>query len=150
MCLYTRQVFPRRAKEDIIVYKVLSVSWLLKELRTPFRKEPVTSEILITEKGKPMKKICWRNIFLKGPDVVEEGIHSYSDYKYAACTPNTVFEAKIPKGALYYKDAYDPEYCSTKLILTGRAYSHDGILLKTHSVLEKIIATNEFKNKYDV
>ena len=129
MCLESKILFPRIAKEDIIVGKWLSLSSI--GVVTYYQRYPVRS--LKMKEKFPLSTVL--KMF------VEKRRHEYSSYKlekgmFHSYNLNTMnyftrqqFEtgtiencnmyvkAIIPKGALYYKDYWGDSYASNILIL---------------------------------
>ena len=122
MCLGSVRLFPKIAKEDIVVCKKLAYDD--GKLVTWFKDYPVTSTIMKT------RFILFTIINLlfigriNGRYMIEGGvIHSYSNTtgfysnlgEFKNCT--MYVKAVIPKGALYYKDYWGSTYASNILIL---------------------------------
>lgn len=121
MCLLSTRLFPRRAKEDIVVCKQLA--YYNYKLFTWYRDYPVTNMIMKTKFTLfTIIKLLFRNR-IYGRYVVEEGvIHSYNTTYFADNLDKfdgyTMFvKAVIPKGTLYYKSFQGDTYASSKLIL---------------------------------
>lgn len=130
MCLESKRLFPRRAKEDIIVGKVLSLTYN-KEVVTYYQRYPVRS-LEMKEKFSlfTVLKMFKGKIRDKYPYYILEGgmIHSYNFYnmdyfrrqqfEMGTIEYNDMYvKAIIPKGALYYIDRYGSTYASNILIL---------------------------------
>lgn len=120
MCLESVRLFPKIAKEDIVVCKKLIYD--RGKLVTFFMEYPVTSMIMKTKFTLfTIIKLLFKDR-IHGRYIVEEGvIHSYD-----AILPNDdnafngrvlYVKAVIPKGALYYRDYWGYAYASNKLIL---------------------------------
>lgn len=122
MCLESVRLFPKRAKEDIIVCKKLA--YHNGKLITWYRDYPVTSTIMRT------KFILFTIIKLLFEGRIHDRymvgggfIHSYSNTtsfysKLGEFEGYTMYvKAVIPKGALYYKDYEGSTYASNILIL---------------------------------
>lgn len=127
MCLDSTRLFPQRAKEDIVVGKVLH--FIGGKLVTSIREYPITNTVL--------KANSWLFVVLKllfkrkchGRYSIEGGMfHSYNldqscgDFKESVLSGIVdgralYVKAIIPKGALYYKDYWGYTYASNKLIL---------------------------------
>lgn len=108
MCLYTKQILPKVAKKDIVVYKVLDhnmfspyygLSYLLNR--------KITSKLMRYDHvWNPSTQIF----------IVEEGLHAYTKRRVAYVkqhylnkvdgedflTTYSVYKAIIPKGSKYY------------------------------------------------
>lgn len=122
MCLESTRLFPKIAKEDIVVCKQLA--YCDGKLKTWYRDYPVTNTIMKTKFPLfTIVKLLFKSR-IHGRYSIEEGfIHSYSN---ASCFYNELGEfdgytmhvkAVIPKGALYYKDYWGGTYASNILIL---------------------------------
>lgn len=120
MCLESTRLFPRKAKEDIVVCKKLA--YCSGKLTTWYRDYPVTNTIMKTK----FTLFTIINILLDyrahGRYLIGEGvIHSYATdlgYKSGEFDGYEMYvKAIIPKGALYYKDYWGYSYASNKLIL---------------------------------
>lgn len=136
MCLYSKQILPRRATKDIVVYKeVMYVDNLKKVYKTPF----AGYYILLSEFGNiksaigtisilrstiPTQKIhtkigsgyfhCHRCMpLLKGKS--RYGAYSTDDGRIKYNTQWRIVECTIPKGSLYWIGV-DYDICSDKLI----------------------------------
>jgi hypothetical protein len=121
MCLESARLFPRIAKEDIVVCKKLA--YCDGKLVTWYRDYPVTNMIMKTKFILfTIIKLLFKDR-IHGRYNIEEGfIHSYNTIifgtelgefdGYTMCV-----KAIIPKGALYYKDYWGSTYASNKLIL---------------------------------
>lgn len=146
MCLTPSHKHPKIAKEDIIVYKVLSPKSRLLELNrhvghwdqilvsddhewySPFRKTPFDITTMATTKlGKA---------YTDGYTLaVDEGIHSFGSLPqalhmveenrmlYRVDCPHAVFKAVIPAGSKFFKGFFDYQghhrvsYASNQLII---------------------------------
>lgn len=130
MCLISKRLFPQRAKEDIVVGKSLCLTYN-NEVVTYFMKYPVHS-LEMKEKFSlfTILKVFINKIINKPLyyEIAKGMIHSYNldNMEYftrqkfeigAIEYSNIHVKAIIPKGALYYEDAYDYTYASNKLIL---------------------------------
>ena len=121
MCLESSRLFPKRAKEDIVVCKKLA--YYNGKLVTWYEDYPVTSMIMETKFTLfTIIKILFGDR-IHGRYLIGEGvIHSYDTKPFAdelgKFDGYTMFvKAVIPKGALYYKDYWGHAYASNKLIL---------------------------------
>ena len=141
MCLYTNSVFPKKAKKDIHVYKVLSYYSNIDGYKTPYRQARIDSATLTTG-DKKMKKIIWSNIFRDCEYELEEGIHSYTTFS-GIQTNGVILEAIIPKGTLYYEDCLSDRVCSEKIIFTGFRYEYDTGAKVRDSIMMRIIARDD-------
>ena len=130
MCLESKRLFPRRAKKDIVVGKVLSLTQN-NEVVTYYQRYPVHS-LEMKEKFSlfTVLKMFISKIRYKETYYTLEGgmIHSYNfcnmEYFRRQLFETGTFEytnmyvkAVIPKGALYYIDRYGTTYASNILIL---------------------------------
>ena len=130
MCLKSKRLFPRRAKEDIVAGKCLDITHDNKVV-TYYQRYPVHS-LEMKEKFSLstilkmfINRIRYEYLYYR----LEGGmIHSYnfSDLDYftiqqfetGTIEHQTMWiKAIIPKGALYYKDSLGVTYASNILIL---------------------------------
>ena len=119
MCLFVNWYTTRkRAKEDIIVYKVVRKDWQIKNAyRTFYREELVC--IGDTQVAKSLRK-TYNSGFKEWNDkytswTIEEGIHSIASLKDAMNTSHwyshfIILKCIIPKGELYYKGLWYNQY----------------------------------------
>lgn len=121
MCLESVRLFPRIAKEDIVVCKRLA--YCDGKLFTWYQDYPVTNTVM---KAKLTLFTIIKLLFkakIRGRYAIEEGvIHSYNANCFASELGEfdgytMTVEAVIPKGALYYKSYWGDTYASNKLIL---------------------------------
>lgn len=110
MCLISKWRFPKKAKKDIVCYKVLKLSFDGK-LYTPFMSKEVDTSKPLIAKGSSF------SIF----DPLEKKggyIHSCANCRseYA----NQIWKCIIPKGTRYHEAFDGCEYCSRKLIFLER------------------------------
>ena len=130
MCLYSKQILPRRATKDITVYKVVcKVTDFLYS--TPFKgfliHESHFGKVITDNKPKYIIK---RAIF-KGLHViiVESGYfhacqtpeNAYNFYLKNLMFRALILKCTIPKGALYWKGILG-DICSDKIIFNGVHY----------------------------
>lgn len=125
MCIKVENIFPKRAKTDIVCYKVLN-----EDMTAPYTgfqydfreyKANGLSNLLIDIKDSIIRKVrkeypmCyWYSIGL---------IHTYKDIpliaqsRYFKNLNRRVFKCIIPKGTYYYESYYsfEDEYASRKL-----------------------------------
>lgn len=131
MCLHTKRIFPRKAKEDIICYKTLVYSEWSDDMYTPFRNACVTTENkIIGFEQKPADKLVW---WSRRGEINEGAIHTYSKKEHlfgcahiiyddngfpcdiANWGRNRIFVCKIPKGTFYWEGKYG-DYASQKIV----------------------------------
>lgn len=136
MCLQSKWIFPRKAKKDIVCYKVL-VKNANGFLKTPYQKFPIgyIKELPITVeggKGKSIKQYIKNIIFIykQIPSIIsqlkckEEGyIHAFNNLNNAELFVycyNTFYDERlivikciIPKGTLFHISAC--EICAKKM-----------------------------------
>lgn len=128
MCLLSNKKYPRIARRDIKVKKLLLRNKVTGEICTPIQLFPVSMELEILQ---PEKKLTFLQIlcgkYRNNPRyhynykyAYGEGfIHSY-ELGATSIEPEDgefFLEAIIPAGTLYYFNSEDGEYCSTKLKL---------------------------------
>lgn len=130
MCLKSKRLFPRRAKEDIVVGKCLDITQDNKVV-TYYQRYPVHS-LEMKEKFSLstilkmfINRIRYEYLYYR----LERGmIHSYNlsgldyfirqQFETGTIEYRTMYvKAIIPKGALYYEDSLGATYASTILIL---------------------------------
>lgn len=135
MCLYSKQILPRRATKDITVYKVVC-KLLNCVYQTPFKgfliHENHFGKVITDEKPK---HIVREDIFIRRPSLrrlgtgvtmVESGyFHACQtpEDAYNFCLRNLLYKAlilkcTIPKGALYWKGT-SGDICSNKIIFNS-------------------------------
>ena len=127
MCLFSKEVIPRIAQEDIECFKILrkeNGQWI-----TPYRDYPIEFNVELTAKGE--EDSSFLDIF--GFYKVDKGyfhscISKESTQEYAKeirvaytrrrckCPSLTGFKAIIPKGSKYYIGTRG-DICSNKLII---------------------------------
>lgn len=117
MCLVSKWCFPRKAKKDIVCFKVLKKSpFYLSEWCTPFRSTPVTlNNWIIADKCKTFSILFPHN---KGAGYV----HAYTDKRFVwkeNAYAERVFVAIIPKGTKYHISRYGKEICAEKMFITN-------------------------------
>ena len=123
MCLVSKWRFSKRAKKDIICYKILEK--MEERYYTPYQNIKV-------DVTKPLKAVGNSITFL---DPLEKGsgyIHTISNLglvKYyieeMRCSHSVVFKCIIPKGTKYHKSQNDNEYCSRKIIFDKQIQSYE-------------------------
>ena len=117
MCLLSKWAFPRRAKEDIVCYKVLTNNYyFIRGWVTPFTVTPVKFNQLLI--ASPQPTFAFLNPHMKG----EGYIHAFTKQKlvkdeYFLCH-NDVFKAIIPKGTKYHIGENGCEICAKKMFIT--------------------------------
>lgn len=112
MCLYSKQILPRRATKDIVCYKrMVKLSPTLYV--TPYQNFWVYRKDfnrVLHPKGKPifLHHRNWTDFLYT---IVRGGyFHAYPDCNYATqmlAHDETIVKCIIPKGALYWKSAYE-------------------------------------------
>lgn len=118
MCLVSKWRFPRKAKKDIVCFKVLKKSrfFLKNEWCTPFRLTHVTlNDWIIAKKCRTFSIL---NPYDKGPGYV----HAYADKKFVwkkNSYEEKVFVALIPKGTKYHISKCGKEICAEKMFITN-------------------------------
>lgn len=128
MCLETKHLLPKIAKEDIPVYKVLALS--TDGLETPYRFMKIINPII---KPTLYSKIVYLSTFIfnlityliNKKVYIDSGfIHVYPKKLYVGYN-RVLIKAIIPKGSLYYKGLFcDTEsYCASKIILDNDDYT---------------------------
>lgn len=126
MCLYSKQILPRRATKDIVCYKrMIEVTPTI--YLTPYHQFRVYRENfnhVLHPKGKPT------TLYHNGWHTVIRGgyFHAYTNYKYAIqmlYDGEIIMKCIIPKGALYWKSAADKssmahEFASDRMIFVEK------------------------------
>ena len=126
MCLYTKQIEPEIAEEDIICYKFY-VRYD-ETLFSPYQESraPEIGIITNTELGKPHKlNNIYDLYYFKG---VDKGFHSFKTLKGAEYEASrykrnrdlVIFKCIIPRGSSYYKGIFNDRYksyCSNSIKL---------------------------------
>ena len=108
MCLISKWRFPKKAKKDIVCYKVLRSSSDGK-LYTPFIGEKVDTSKPLIAKGSSFS--------ILNPLEKKGGyIHTYKDRHYEYTVQIQIWKCIIPKGTRYHEAFDGCEYCSRKLI----------------------------------
>lgn len=126
MCLESTRLLPKRAKEDIVVGKVLHFTG--GKLVTSIRSYPITNTVLKTNWRlfdilKLLFKKCHDRYIIEGGMFHSYNIDTaYGDFKESVLSGTVdgialYVKTVIPKGALYYKDYWGHTYASNKLIL---------------------------------
>ena len=133
MCLFTKQLLPRRAKEPITVYKIVYKSHF--QYFTPFMHIPIKLKDRITATGPltgcPRFDANGKYVI----NTVSKGyIHAYKDFENAKSwcrffNKNTsdykVLMCVIEPGTLYYENKYvinNSEICARSLTIKGVMY----------------------------
>ena len=123
MCLVSKWRFPKRAKENIVCYKILEK--MGEGYYTPYQDVKVD----IT---KPLKAVGNSITFFDPLEKRSGYIHTISDLsliKYyingMGCSHPIVFKCIIPKGTKYHKSQDDDEYCSKKIIFDKQIQSYE-------------------------
>ena len=115
MCLVSKWRFPRKAKENIVCYKVLRKSGFGRWI-TPFRWTFVKlNNMLIAEK---CKKFSVLHPFVKG----EGYIHAYSQKDFVIrniLSAENTFVVVIPKGTKYHISKNGKQICAEKMFITN-------------------------------
>ena len=117
MCLISKWRFPRKAKKDIVCFKVLKKShFFLNEWCTPFTWDHVSlNDWIIAKKCKTFSILDPYN---KGAGYV----HAYADKKFALkknAYEEKIFVALIPKGTKYHISKCGKEICAEKMFITN-------------------------------
>lgn len=122
MCLISKWRFSKRAKKDIVCYKILEK---MGGYYTPYQNVKV-------DVTKPLKavgdSITFFNPFSKGSGY----IHTISNLGLVKCYINgmgfshpVIFKCIIPKGTKYHESQNDGEYCSRKIIFDRQIQSYE-------------------------
>lgn len=117
MCLISKWRFPRKAKEDIVCYKILKKSYTCRGWITPIRFDSVNlNEMLVANKESTFSL---SNPLSKGRGY----IHAYTQENYALTSSHRqcyckVFKVIIPKGTKYHISKYGTEICAKKMFIT--------------------------------
>ena len=118
MCLYTKQLYPKEAIKDIVVYKRLE-RYNKNKLISPYIRK------IYQLNTEYYSKLVYENFNsdyarVNGlPGMIEEGLHSYTNKKIAflkKCKHEVICKGVVPKGSKYYKGKWS-EIASNKLIL---------------------------------
>ena len=119
MCLVSKWRFPRKAKENIVCFKVLRKSAIIRYWATPFQGVRVQlNNMLIAEK---CKKFSVFHPFVKG----EGYIHAYSQKDFVInniFSTGNIFVAVIPKGTKYHISKDGKQICAEKMFITSEQY----------------------------
>lgn len=117
MCLFTQDIYPSVAEEDIKCYKMVKL--IGDNMMTPYMNLPLSDKVLSGEEllcGGSVKRTMF-NEFFSLNEVKEGYIHTYSSFAdvkmsiYFEMTPYinpyfspllTAYECIIPKGSEYY------------------------------------------------
>lgn len=116
--LFNLKVKPKKARKDIVVYKVLRKTALCDYLYSPVRDFRYDLNKLYKVDSLDIHYDCPGSTFIK----VERGLHAYSTLKRAKDKFDTaypyyrVYQAIIPKGSLYI-EGEDEEIVSNQLIV---------------------------------
>lgn len=125
MCLVSKWRFSKRAKKDIVCYKILERTG--GEYYTPY----LDTEVDIT---KPFKAKGISLSFNNNTryEKTKGYIHTISDLglikhyiEGMSCSHPVVFKCIIPKGTRYHKSQNDNEYCSRKIIFDKQIQSYE-------------------------
>lgn len=127
MCLVSKWRFPKRAKKDIVCYKIL------EKVKTDNSDEYYTPYLDVkVDITKPLKALGNSITFI---DPLEKGsryIHTISSLDLVNhyiwemnCSRPVVFKCIIPKGTKYHKSLYNNEYCSRKIIFDREVQSYE-------------------------
>ena len=116
MCLIAKRIFPKRAKEDIIVYKVLDCISKDK-FTTPLQGTKVYLGMTLKAKNSILQTLIQ---FLIRPKVIMgEGVHAYTRTENAYFwkgRKQAVTVWIIPKGTLYWLGKYNSEIAARKMV----------------------------------
>lgn len=121
MCLSSKWIFPRKAKEDIVVYKEVCCD---KEgnIYSPYmftkigniKNLPISFKAKYLDIEERIESILFQNLKSIGAGY----IHSYSfPYSTHYSCYSCMYKCIIPKGTKYHKSKDDTQYCSKKLII---------------------------------
>lgn len=152
MCLYTRQICPRKARKPITVYKIVYKK-ANGGLITPYKVAKIATNSVIEARGNNIMphEYYWlqrhllapcsstllnafkRNYFEKCKTVSEGYIHCYTTFDRAKeeCDefnigwfnpPYCIIECIIEPGTLYYKSILGIEMCARSLTTKGIIY----------------------------
>ena len=120
MCLYSKQILPRRATKDIICYKVLCCTGSC--FRTPYYDMRMDINKEYEAKGPKIAKAFIKNNYQKYFAIVEKGyIHCFTqenaarDMWFYDVRKRVIMKCIIPKGTLYYKSKNGLEICARKI-----------------------------------
>ena len=116
MCLVSKWRFPRKAKENIVCYKVLRRSSFGRWI-TPFRWTLLTLDnYLVADECRTFSIL---NPYDKGAGY----IHAYIDEKYIRrnLSCEKVFIAVVPKGTKYHLSK-NGEICAKKMFITNEQF----------------------------
>ena len=118
MCLYTKQLYPKEATKDIVVYKRLN-KYGKNKLISPYKGKFYQ---LDTEYCSKLAYENFNRAYAREKEIfgiVEKGLHSYTNKKEAfseKCSREVISKGIIPKGSKYYKGKWS-EIASDRLIL---------------------------------
>ena len=124
MCLNSKWRFPKRAKNDIVCYKILETD-NGDEYYTPF----LSTNVDIT---KPFKAEGISLSFNTRYEKTTGYIHTVSSLECIRtylrnidCIKTVIFKCYIPKGTKYHKSLDNFEYCSRKIIFDKQVQSYE-------------------------
>ena len=134
MCLYTKQLTPKKTSKDITVYKrvrivktkipikVLYNGKIVEATALKFAPQTRSASKIRYEVGKTLKAIIQKKSDSLS-SAINYGFHSFKNRKDAGTTSsyNAVIECVIPKGSYYYTGSNNgstPGYVSDTLIVT--------------------------------
>lgn len=129
MCLNSKWRFPKRAKKDIVCYKILEKVETDNgdEYYTPYQ----DTEVDIT---KPFKAKGISLSFSNNTryEKTKGYIHTISSLEYIKTYLRgfggikfAIFKCHIPKGTKYHESIYDVEYCSRKIVFDREVQSYE-------------------------
>ena len=132
MCLFTKQLLPRRAKKPIVVYKVVYEE-RKNVFHTPFKHEPIEAYGHMQASGPLTGTPRYASDMTYYITTVGNGyIHAYRDLRdaedwcrfYNRCSNKwynyKVMECIIEPGTLYYKN--NTEICARSITTKGVVY----------------------------
>lgn len=122
MCLFSKWRFPRKAKEDIICYKLLERRFGIWS--TPYRNTPVVFNNMMVPR---VEHTVFVFSFSRGHEKGIGYIHAYTTkynlndiyYIQGSRAKIGVFKAIIPKGTRYHISKHGFEICAKKMIITN-------------------------------
>ena len=123
MCLVSKWRFSKKAKEDIVCYKILGK--MGEGYYTPYQDVKV-------DVTKPLKAVGNSITFFDPLEKRSGYIHTISSLEYIKMYLHdfdgiefAVFKCIIPKGTKYHKSKDGTEYCSRKIIFDKQIQSYE-------------------------
>lgn len=115
MCLISKWRFPRKAKEDIVCFKVLRYCKISNGWITPYR-------YAVIYLGKEFVAKNQKTFSISNPYKKDKGyIHAFTakEYvRYNMWNNESVFKVIIPKGTRYHISKQGIEICARKMYIT--------------------------------